>query len=148
MLEISLRVQEDKTGGCLEQALDRQPARHADPDALPKTSLGLGVEAEFLATLASHPPEAISHEFDAMMPFCAILRSSVSGERLTSFGQSKSTPISVFSLLERGSRLYEPTKPIRRSKSNVLACKSTLPVIRSVRARCPAAVRAARSRSA
>jgi hypothetical protein len=33
----------------------------------------------------------------------------------------------VFSLLERGSRLYEPIKPIRRSKANVFACKPALP---------------------
>ena len=52
--------------GCSEQALDRQPAQHADLDALPKTGLGLGVEADFLATLASHPHEAVSHEFDAI----------------------------------------------------------------------------------
>ncbi len=43
--------------GCSEQALDRQPAQQTDFDALRKTGLGLGVEADFLATLASHPPK-------------------------------------------------------------------------------------------
>ena len=38
-----------------------------------------------------------------------------------------STPISVFTRFERGSRLYEPTKPIRRSKEKVFACKLAPP---------------------
>ena len=61
--------------GCSEQALDWQPAQHADFDALPQTGPGLGGEADFLATLASHPPEAVSHEFDAIciLPHIAIL---------------------------------------------------------------------------
>jgi hypothetical protein len=31
-----------------------------------QTGLGLGVEADLLFTLASHPPEVVSHKFDAI----------------------------------------------------------------------------------
>jgi hypothetical protein len=37
-----------------------------DFDTLRKTGLGLGVEADFLATLASDPPEAVSRKFDSI----------------------------------------------------------------------------------
>ena len=89
---------------CSEQPLDRQPAYHPCFDAFHEVGVGLGVVAHFLVTLARHPDEAIAIEFDAIrVP--ARSRSVSSGRRLASAGQSKSTPISVFSLLERGSRL-------------------------------------------
>jgi hypothetical protein len=50
----------------LRAALDRQPAQQMDFDTLRKTGLGLGVEADFLATLASDPPEAVSRKFDSI----------------------------------------------------------------------------------
>jgi hypothetical protein len=40
--------------------------QYSDLDALPQTGPGLGVEADLLFTLASHPPEAVSHKFDAI----------------------------------------------------------------------------------
>src|SRR4029434_7032015 len=52
--------------GLSEQALATQPAQHMDFDTFRKTGLGLGVEADFLATLASHPPEAVSRKFDSI----------------------------------------------------------------------------------
>ena len=50
--------------GRSKKALDRQPAQDGDLDALHKTGLGLGIEANLFVTLASHPLEAISHKFD------------------------------------------------------------------------------------
>src|SRR6478736_1553307 len=52
--------------GCLEQPLDGQPAYHLCLDALPEIGLGLGVVAHLLATLARHPHETVSCEFDAI----------------------------------------------------------------------------------
>src|SRR6476620_5639245 len=53
-------------GGSSKQPLDRQPAYHLDFDALPETSLGLGVVADLLVTFASHPYEAVARQFDAI----------------------------------------------------------------------------------
>ena len=41
--------------GCSEQTLDGEPTQHLGFDAVPKTSLGLGVVAHLLVTLARYP---------------------------------------------------------------------------------------------
>ena len=90
---------------CSEQPLDRQPAYHLGLDAFHEVRVGLGVIAHFLVALARHPDEAIAIEFDAIRVPVEIAFGRFAGRRLASAGQLKSTPISVFSLLERGSRL-------------------------------------------
>jgi len=41
-------------------------AQYVYLEALPETGLGLGVEADLLFTLARHPREAVSREFEAI----------------------------------------------------------------------------------
>src|SRR4029077_20580807 len=52
--------------GCLEQPLDGQPAYHLCLDALPEIGLPRRDVAHLLATLARHPHETVSREFDAI----------------------------------------------------------------------------------
>src|SRR4029077_2212230 len=89
---------------CSEQTLDGEPTQQLGLDAVPKTGLRLGVVAHVIVALARYRCEATVIKFH-VYALRSRSRSVVSGRRFASAGQLKRTPISVFSLLERGSRL-------------------------------------------